>query len=157
MFERFTLDDFQAAGATIRYRRGGGGPPLLLLHGNPLTHVSWHKVANRLAEHFTVVAADLRGYGDSSCPDEPGDNWSNFSFRAMDQDQVDLIDHLGFSRFFVAGHDLVARTSHRIALDHPVRVQRAALLDILPTHHISTHASKRWATSSWHWLFMIQP
>lgn len=157
MFERYTTDDFQAAGATIHYRRGGAGPPLLLLHGNPLTHLSWHKVADRLAERFTVVAADLRGYGDSSCPEEPGENWSNHSFRAMAQDQVELMEHLGFRRFFAAGHDRGARTIHRMALDHPDRVQRAALLDILPTHHIWTHTSKQWATSSWHWVFMIQP
>ena len=157
MFEGFTIDDFQAVGATIRYRRGGDGPPLLLLHGNPLTHVSWHKIADRLAERFTVVASDLRGYGDSSCPDEPGENWSNHSFRAMAQDQVELMEHLGFKEFSVAGHDRGARTAHRMALDHPDRVLRAALLDILPTHHIWTHTSKQWANSSWHWNFMIQP
>ncbi len=157
MFERFTIGDFEATGATIRFRRGGEGPPLLLLHGNPLTHVSWHKVADRLAERFTVVAADLRGYGDSSCPEDPGEGFSNHSFRAMAQDQVELMEHLGFGRFFAAGHDRGARTVHRMALDHPKRVGRAALLDILPTHYIWTHTSKRWATSSWHWLFMIQP
>ena len=157
MFERFRLDDFQASGATIRYRRGGDGPPLLLLHGNPLTHVSWHRVADRLAERFTVVAADLRGYGDSSCPDEPGENNSNHSFRAMAQDQIELMEHLGFAEFYAAGHDRGARTVHRMALDHPDRVSRLALLDIVPTHHIWTHTSKQWATSSWHWVFMIQP
>ena len=97
MFERFTMEDFEAQGATIRYRRGGDGPPLLLLHGNPLTHVSWHKIADRLAEQFTVVAADLRGYGDSSCPAEFGENYSNHSFRAMAQDQVELMEHLGLT------------------------------------------------------------
>ena len=157
MFERFSLGDFEATGATIRFRHGGQGPPLLLLHGNPLTHVSWHKVADRLAEHFTVVLADLRGYGDSSCPPEPGENWANHSFRAMAQDQVELMEHLGFREFSAAGHDRGARTVHRMGLDHPDRVGRLALLDILPTHYIWTHTSKQWATSSWHWLFMIQP
>ena len=157
MFERFTIDDFQASGAQVRFRRGGEGPPLLLLHGNPLTHVSWHKVADRLAERFTVVAADLRGYGDSSCPDEPGESWANHSFRAMGQDQVELMAHLGFRQFSVAGHDRGARTAHRMALDHADRVRRVALLDILPTHYIWTHTSRQWATSSWHWVFMIQP
>ena len=157
MFERFATDDFEAAGATIRFRRGGQGPPLLLLHGNPMTHISWHKVADRLAERFTVVAADLRGYGDSSCPDDPGENWANHSFRAMAQDQLELMGHLGFDRFSVAGHDRGARTAHRMALDHPDRVDRLALLDIVPTHHVWTHASKQWATKSWHWVFMIQP
>ncbi len=157
MFERFTLADFEAAGAKIRFRHGGHGPPLLLLHGNPLTHVSWHKLADRLAEHFAVVAADLRGYGDSSCPDDPGENFSNHSFRAMARDQVELMEHLGHTQFYAAGHDRGARTLHRMALDHPNRVRRVALLDILPTHYIWTHTSKQWATSSWHWLFMIQP
>ena len=157
MFEGFTLEDFEAAGARIRFRRGGEGPPLLLLHGNPLTHVSWHKVANRLAEHFTVVAPDLRGYGDSSCPDDPGESWSNHSFRAMAQDQVELMEHLGFREFYAAGHDRGARTVHRMALDHGERVRRLAVIDILPTHYIWTHTSKQWASSSWHWLFMIQP
>jgi haloacetate dehalogenase len=157
MFERFMTADFQGTGARIRFRHGGDGPPLLLLHGNPLTHVSWHKVADRLAEHFTVVAADLRGYGDSSCPDEPGENYSNHSFRAMAQDQVELMEHLGYPEFDAAGHDRGARVVHRMALDHPARVRRLALLDILPTHYIWTHTSKRWATSSWHWVFMIQP
>jgi haloacetate dehalogenase len=157
MFERFTIGDFEATGAKIRFRRGGDGPPLLLLHGNPLTHISWHKVADRLAEDFTVVAADLRGYGDSSCPDDPGENWSNHSFRAMAQDQVELMEHLGYAEFFAAGHDRGARTAHRMTLDHPDRVRRVALLDILPTHYIWTHTSKQWATSSWHWVFMIQP
>jgi haloacetate dehalogenase len=133
MFERFTLGDFEATGTTIRFRRGGDGPPLLLLHGNPLTHVSWHKIADRLAERFTVVAADLRGYGDSSCPAEPGENWANHSFRAMALDQVELMEHLGFREFDVAGHDRGARTAHRMGLDHPERVRRLALLDILPS------------------------
>ncbi|MFN8525471.1 MAG: alpha/beta hydrolase [Chloroflexota bacterium] len=157
MFEGFVTADFRASGATIHYRRGGSGPPLLLLHGNPMTHVSWHKVANELAERFTVVAADLRGYGDSSCPDEPGENWENHSFRAMAQDQIELMEHLGFRQFFAAGHDRGARTIHRMGLDQPERVPRVALLDILPTHHVWTHVSKRWASSSWHWIFMTQP
>jgi haloacetate dehalogenase len=157
VFERFRMDDFEAQGARIRYRRGGDGPPLLLLHGNPLTHVSWHKIADRLAERFTVVASDLRGYGDSSCPAEFGENYANHSFRAMAQDQIELMEHLGFSDFSVAGHDRGARTVHRMALDHPERVRRLALLDIIPTHYVWTHTSKQWATNSWHWVFMIQP
>ena len=156
-FERFTLDDFDATGARIRYRRGGDGPPLLLLHGNPLTHASWHKIADRLAEHFTVVASDLRGYGDSSCPDDPGEKYANHSFRAMARDQIELMEHLGFPTFQVAGHDRGARTAHRMGLDHPERVERLALLDIVPTHHVWTRISKGWATGAWHWLFMIQP
>jgi haloacetate dehalogenase len=112
IFPGFTLTDIETSGARIRLRHGGNGPPLLLLHGNPLTHVSWHKVAPRLAEHFHVVAADLRGYGDSSAPpEEPGS--VNYSFRAMAQDQVEVMAALGHSRFFVAGHDRGGRTTHR--------------------------------------------
>jgi haloacetate dehalogenase len=157
MFEGYTVADFRGPDVTIHYRKGGSGPPLLLLHGNPMTHVAWHKVADRLAERYTVVAADLRGYGDSTCPDEPGENNSNYSFRAMAQDQVDLMEHLGFKEFFAAGHDRGARTVHRMALDHPDRLKRLALLDILPSHHVWTHTSRQWAMSSWHWLFMVQP
>ena len=127
-----------------------------MLHGNPLTHVSWHKIANRLAESFHVVAADLRGYGDSSAP-EPGENDINYSFRAMAQDQVEVMAALGYREFFAAGIDRGARTVHRMCLDHPERVKKAAIIDILPNYHIWTHTSKQWATKSWHWLFMIQP
>src|SRR4051812_2969585 len=107
----FTLTDIETSGARIRLRHGGSGPPLLLLHGNPLTHVSWHAVAPRLAEHFHVVATDLRGYGDSSAPPEVLDH-SNYSFRAMAQDQVEVMRALGYQRFFVAGHDRGGRTTH---------------------------------------------
>jgi haloacetate dehalogenase len=157
MFEKFAVADIETSGARIRLRHGGKGPPLLLLHGNPLTHVSWHKVAARLAEHFHVVAADLRGYGDSVGPEEGGENHINYSFRAMAQDQVEVMEQLGYKSFFVAGHDRGARTAHRMALDHPERVQRAAVIDILPSHHIWTHVSKEWAMKSWHWVLMAQP
>ncbi|MQA76610.1 MAG: alpha/beta fold hydrolase, partial [Solirubrobacterales bacterium] len=119
MFEGFESRDLDVAeDVRIRYRHGGSGPPLLLLHGNPLTHVSWHKIAGPLAERFHVVAPDLRGYGDSSAP-EPGPNHVNYSFRAMAQDQVDLMEHFGYREFFVAGHDRGARVVHRLCLDHP--------------------------------------
>src|SRR3977135_4064211 len=113
----FTLTDIETSGRQIRLRHGGNGPPLLLLHGNPLTHVSWHAVAPRLAERFHVVAADLRGYGDSSAPPEEPDS-SNYSFRAMAQDQVEVMQALGYDRFYVAGHDRGGRTVHRMCLDH---------------------------------------
>jgi haloacetate dehalogenase len=156
MFEGFERTEIDTGGARIHLRHGGKGPPLLLLHGNPMTHVTWHKIANRLAEDFHVVAADLRGYGDSSAP-EPGENSINFSFRAMAQDQVTVMERLGYREFEVAGHDRGARTAHRMCLDHPTRVRKAALIDILPNYHIWTHASQKWAMSSWHWLFMAQP
>ncbi len=151
-FERLEIET--SGGARIHLRHGGGGPPLLLLHGNPQTHVCWHRIADRLAEHFHVVATDLRGYGDSTGPD-PADT-ANYTFRAMAQDQVEVMRALGHERFMVAGHDRGARTAHRMALDHPERVLRLALLDILPTLHIWRNASAAWAMKSWHWLFMPQ-
>ena len=157
MFEGFTRTEITTSGARIHLRHGGDGAPLLLLHGNPLTHVSWHKVVGRLAERFHVVAADLRGYGDSVGPEDGGENHINYSFRAMAQDQVEVMEQLGYREFFAAGHDRGARTVHRMCLDHPERVRRAAVIDILPNYHIWTHASKNWAMKSWHWLFMAQP
>ena len=118
MFEGFTRTDIGVPGAQIHLRHGGSGPPLLLLHGNPLTHVMWHKIAPRLAEEFTVVAADLRGYGDSSKP-PGGEDHAGYSFRAMAKDQVEVMEQLGFERCFVAGHDRGGRVAHRMALDHP--------------------------------------
>src|SRR5512138_2155065 len=123
MFEGFTLETIDTGEATIRVRHGGSGPPLLLLHGNPLTHVMWHEIAPRLAQDFTVVAADLRGYGDSSKPDG-GPDHSGYSFRAMALDQVAVMQALGFETFSVCGHDRGARVAHRMALDHPDRVRR---------------------------------
>jgi haloacetate dehalogenase len=122
----FTLTDIETTGAQIRLRHAGNGPPLLLLHGNPLTHVSWHAVAPRLAERFHVVAADLRGYGDSSAPPEEPDS-SNYSFRAMAQDQVEVMQALGYDRFYVAGHDRGGRTVHRCASTIPRGSSKQAL------------------------------
>lgn len=156
MFEGFQLADVQASGARIRLRRGGSGPPLLLLHGNPLTHVMWHKIAPRLAQEFTVVAADLRGYGDSSKP-EGGADHAGYSFRSMAQDQVEVMAALGFDEFSVCGHDRGGRVAHRMALDHPERVRRVAFLDIVPTHHVLTNIKKEWAIEAYHWFFMAQP
>ncbi len=130
----FEIRRFQTAGAEINAAVAGEGPPLLLLHGNPLTHVSWHRVAPDLAKHFTVVAADLRGYGDSSKPPGGGDH-SAYSFRTMGEDNLEVMRQLGFERFAVAGHDRGARVAFRMALDHPEAIERVAALDILPTHH----------------------
>ena len=157
MFEGFELADINTDGARIRVRHGGNGPPLLLLHGNPATHLSWHRLANRLARHYTVVAADLRGYGDSVGPEEGGENHEHYSFRAMANDQVEVMRQLGFDQFYVAGHDRGARTTHRMCLDHPHKVIKAAVLDILPSQYIWTNVDKAWATEAWHWTFMIQP
>jgi haloacetate dehalogenase len=156
MFENFTETDIDVPGARIHLRHGGSGPPLLLLHGNPLTHAMWHKVAPRLAQDFTVVAADLRGYGDSSKP-AGGEDHSGYSFRAMANDQVEVMAKLGFDRFLVCGHDRGARVAHRMALDHPARVAKAAFLDIVPTHHLLNNIKRQWAVDSYHWFFMAQP
>src|SRR5205814_4884694 len=156
MFEGFGRAQIDTSDATINLRHAGSGPPLLLLHGNPLTHVMWHKVAPRLAERFTVVAADLRGYGDSSKPDG-GDDHAGYSFRAMANDQVAVMKQLGFERFFVAGHDRGGRVAHRMAIDHPGKVRKVAFLDIVPTHHVLHNIKKGWAVDSYHWFFMAQP
>lgn len=154
-FERFEIQTTDP-GVKIVGRVGGKGPGVLLLHGNPLTHVHWHLVAPRLARDFTVVATDLRGYGDSGKPRGREDH-SNYSFRRMAQDQVDVMQHLGIKEFFVAGHDRGARTAHRMALDHPDKVKKFASFDILPTHHVLTNISRGWALGSFHWFFMAQP
>ena len=156
MFEGFRSRDIDTSGARIHLRVGGSGPPLLLLHGNPLTHVSWHKIAPWLARDFTVVAADLRGYGDSSKPDG-GPDHAGYSFRTMALDQVEVMRALGFEAWLVAGHDRGARVAHRMALDHPKRVRKVAFLDIVPTHHVLSIIPKQWAVESYHWFFMAQP
>jgi haloacetate dehalogenase len=134
---------------------GGSGPPLLLLHGYPQTHVMWRKVAPRLAEHFTVVVPDLRGYGDSSKP-PAGENFVNYSKRELALDQVEVMRALGFERFAVAGHDRGARVTHRLLRDHPDKITRAATLDIVPTLYRFETIDQKAATGSWHWFFLIQ-
>ncbi len=156
MLEGFTRSEIETTGARIVVATGGKGPPLLLLHGNPFTHVHWHHVAPRLARDFTVVCTDLRGYGDSSKP-PGGDDHSAYSFRAMAQDQVEVMAKLGFERFRVAGHDRGARVVHRMCLDHSGKLLQAAVLDIIPQHHLFNHPTTPWATASYHWFFMIQP
>jgi len=156
MMEGFTRVEIKTSGARIVTVHGGKGPPLLLMHGNPFTHLSWHKFAPRLAQEFTVVATDLRGYGDSEKP-PGGDDHSGYSFRAMAQDQVEVMAALGFNKFMAAGHDRGARVLHRMCLDHPDAVERAAILDIIPQHHLFNNVTQAWATASYHWFFMIQP
>jgi haloacetate dehalogenase len=156
MFEGFTQSQIEASGCRINLRYAGSGPALLLLHGNPLTHVMWHKIAPRLAENFTVVATDLRGYGDSSKPDG-GPDHGGYSFRAMGQDQAEVMAALGFREYYVCGHDRGARVAHRMALDYPERVRKVAFLDIVPTHHLLNNIKKTWAVDSYHWFFMAQP
>jgi haloacetate dehalogenase len=131
MFEGFDLDRLNVGEAEIMVRRGGSGPPLLLLHGNPQTHAMWHAVAPILAQHFFVVATDLRGYGDSSKP--PTDaRHAPYSKRALAADQLKVMQRLGYERFFVAGHDRGGRVAYRMALDAPTAVRKLAVLDIIP-------------------------
>jgi haloacetate dehalogenase len=144
------------SGAEINGVVGGSGPPLLLLHGWPQTHVEWRHVAPALAERFTIVATDLRGYGDSSKPPE-GENHASYSKRALAQDQVEVMRQLGFERFAVVGHDRGGRVACRMALDHSQAVTRLALLDIVPTRTVYTEVSKNLATWYFHWFFLIQP
>jgi haloacetate dehalogenase len=155
LMEGFRRERIRTAGTDINLAIAGKGPPLLLLHGNPLSLVSWHKIAPTLAESFTVVATDLRGYGDSGKPDG-GPDHAAYSFRAMAEDNVEVMRKLGFERFGVAGHDRGARVAFRMALDHPDRVTQLAALDIVPTHHVLTHVTLGWGLESYHWFFMAQ-
>jgi len=156
MLEDFAVKVIQTAGARIHVRQGGGGPPLLLLHGYPQTHVMWHKIAPALAKDFTVTAADLRGYGDSSKP-PGGDGHAAYSFREMAQDQIEVMASLGYERFFVVGHDRGARVAHRMILDHPDCVDKAVLLDIAPTLAMYEKTDMAFAAGYYHWFFLIQP
>lgn len=135
---------------------GGSGPPLLLLHGHPQTLSIWHKVALLLAERFTVVATDLRGYGDSSKPAGAVDH-ANYSKRVLARDQLTLMRKLGFERFDLLAHDRGARVAHRLAVDHPQAVSRLILLDIAPTLSMYQQTSDAFARAYWHWFFLIQP
>jgi haloacetate dehalogenase len=135
---------------------GGNGPPLLLVHGWPQTHLIWRLLAPKLAEHFTVVATDLRGYGDSGKPAD-GVNHEGHSKRAMARDQVAVMRALGHERFALVGHDRGARVAHRIALDHPESLSRAVLLDIVPTHTLYANMSKALGLAYFHWLLLPQP
>ena len=156
MFEGFERRQIKTAGATINVLQGGKGPPVLLLHGYPQTHVMWHKIAPRLANDFSLVLPDLRGYGDSSNPPD-GEDHFGYSKRATAQDQVEVMEQLGFKHFAVVGHDRGGRVAHRMALDHPERVTRLVILDIAPTHKLYHNVSKAFATAYYHWFFLIQP
>ncbi len=145
----------KTSGATILFVTAGNGPPLLLLHGYPDTHIMWRKVAPQLAQKFTVVAADLRGYGDRSKPPD-GENHAGYSKRVMAQDQVEVMSSLGFEKFAVVGHDRGGRVAHRMALDHPDRVTKLAILDIVPTYKVFHSVTNELATANFHWWFLIQ-
>jgi len=156
-----TLEDFEAielhAEETgIFLRRFGSGPAVLLLHGFPQTHLMWRAVAPLLARRFTVICADLRGYGRSGCP-VSGPDHAPYAKRAMAKDMVSVMGKLGFPRFSVAGHDRGGRVAYRLTLDHPDRVERLAVLDILPTAETWERADKKLATAFWPWSLLAQP
>lgn len=150
-FEQRRLD---VDGVELNCRVGGQGPALLLLHGHPQTHVMWHRVAPRLAERFTLVVADLRGYGDSAKPDAGTEAYSK---RTLARDNVELMRLLGHQRFAVLAHDRGARVAHRLALDHPEAVERLMLLDIAPTLAMYRQTDEAFARAYWHWFFLIRP
>jgi len=154
-FPGFEKRQVRTSGATINLVTGGSGPPLLLLHGYPQTHIMWRKVAPRLARDFTLVIPDLRGYGDSSKP-PAGNDFVNYSKRALALDQVEVMTALGHDRFAVAGHDRGARVTHRLLRDHGDKITRAASLDIVPTLYRFETIDQKAATGSWHWFFLIQ-
>jgi haloacetate dehalogenase len=150
-FPGFKPITIQTAGATINGAMAGQGPPLLLLHGAPQSMISWRLAAPELAKDFTVVVTDLRGYGDSSKPAD-GENHANYSKRAMALDQVEVMKQLGFDTFAVAGHDRGGRVGHRMALDHPDRMTKLAVLDIVPTYYLYTHVTIEFVQAYFHWF-----
>jgi haloacetate dehalogenase len=155
-FPGFKTSKVQTSGATIHVVSGGQGPPVLLLHGAPQSHLSWRLVAPKLASEYTVVVPDLRGYGDSSKPAD-GENHSNYSKRAMALDQVEVMKHFGFEKFPVIGHDRGGRVGHRMALDHPEKVTRLAVLDIVPTYYLYTHVTIEFVQAYFHWFNYLRP
>lgn len=155
-FEGFELARVTTPSGTIRLRHGGRGAPLLLLHGNPQTHAMWHRVAPALAERFTLVCPDLRGYGGSFKPPATADH-APYAKREMAKDMVELMRHLGHERFFLAGHDRGGRVAHRLALDHPERVRRLAVLDIVPTIEHFERTDMDFAMGYYHWFWFAQP
>ena len=156
MFDGFTRKQIKTQETTINLVQGGSGYPILLLHGYPQTHVCWHQVAPILAERFTVVCSDLRGFGDSAKPSSDPEHLA-YSKRVMAQDQVEVMQGLGFSEFAVVGHDRGARVAHRMALDHAEKITKLALLDIIPTSAAFANVNKEMATAAFNWFFSIQP
>jgi haloacetate dehalogenase len=155
-FPGFKHEQIKTSGATINVVYGGKGSPVLFLHGIPETHVLWRKVAPMLAQNYTLVIADLRGYGDSSKPPGGADHLG-YSKRAMAQDQVELMEHLGFRQFALVGHDRGGRVAHRLALDHPDRLTKLVILDIVPTYRCYQDVNKEFATIFFHWFLLVQP
>ena len=155
-FPGFKREQIKTSGATINVVYGGKGSPVLFLHGIPETHLLWRKVAPMLSQDFTMVIADLRGYGDSSKPPGGADHFG-YSKRAMAQDQVEVMEHLGFRNFTLVGHDRGGRVAHRLALDYPDRLKRLVILDIVPTYRCYQDVNKEFATIFFHWFMLVQP
>jgi haloacetate dehalogenase len=156
MFDGFQSDVIQTSEASICLRHGGAGPPVLLLHGHPQTHAMWHLTAPVLAKDYTVVCADLRGYGNSAKPPTTPDH-EPYSKRAMARDMIEVMRSLGFEQFTVVGHDRGGRVAYRMALDHPARVRGLAVLDIVPTGEMLRRADMSFGLGYWHWFFLAQP
>lgn len=156
LYPGFRNARIRTAGAEINLVTGGSGPPLLLLHGAPDSLVTWHLIANQLAEDHTIVLADLRGYGDSSRPDGGPDHGA-YSKRPMAQDMVEVMAALGHARFALVGHDRGGRVGRRMALDHPDRVTKLAVLDIVPEHYLYSHVTLGFVRGYWHWFSFLRP
>jgi haloacetate dehalogenase len=156
MLDGFETFDVKRAGVRLHCRRAGSGAPLLLLHGHPQTHAMWHRVAPQLAQRFSVVLMDLRGYGDSDRP-QPGGESAAYAKREMALDALAVMQSCGFESFHVLAHDRGARVAHRLAADHPLAVRRLMLLDIAPTLAMYENTSLQFATAYWHWFFLVQP
>lgn len=156
LFPGFAVHDLETRGARVHARVGGSGPALLLLHGYPQTHAIWHRMAGRLAARYTVVAADLRGYGDSGKPETTPDH-APYAKRAMAQDLVEAMAALGLERFHLVGHDRGGRVGHRLAVDHAPRVRSLTVLDIAPTLAMYEQTDLAFATAYYHWFFLVQP
>jgi haloacetate dehalogenase len=156
MLANFKQQTITTSEAEINTFIGGSGYPLLLLHGYPQNYYMWHQICDRLSKNFTVIITDLRGYGDSSKPPVTADS-RNYTKRVMARDQIEVMSSLGYDKFYLVGHDRGARVAHRLTLDYPQRVQKLALLDIIPTYQLYTTTDKQFATAYYHWFFLIQP
>jgi haloacetate dehalogenase len=152
----FRNERIKTSGAEINTVIGGSGPPVLLFHGAPQSLITWRLIAPDLAKEFTLVMCDLRGYGDSSKPPD-GENHSNYSKRAMAQDGVDVMRHLGYQQFFMVGHDRGGRVGRRMALDHPASVRKLAVLDIVPAHYLYSHVTIEFVQAYFHWFNYLRP
>src|SRR5689334_17831813 len=155
MFDGFQLERIKVGEVSLRVRHGGSGPPVVLLHGHPRTHTTWWQVAPRLAEDFTVVCPDLRGYGESDKPTADDDH-SQYSKRAMAGDIAHLMSELGHERFAVVGHDRGSYVAYRTALDWPDRVSKLVVIDSVPAVEALERADAKFAAAWWHWWFFAQ-